>query len=90
MRIETKPYAWSSIDHMNARRAAKPASGGKNYALKDRMVNKAAERERVAGLNPFDLIREQAHHRFAAIRAETHEALARLRSDYIGGDDIPF
>jgi len=54
------------------------------------MVNAAAERERLAGLNPFDLIRERSYHRFAAIRAETHEALARLRSDYIEGDNIPF
>ena len=90
MRVETKPYRWSPVDHMNARRAAKAASGGKNYAATDRIVNKAAERERVAGLNPFDLIRERAYHRFAAVRADAREALARLRSDYIGGDDIPF
>lgn len=90
MRVETKPYAWSTIDHMNARRAAKPASGGKNYAKADRMVKNAAERERVAVLNLFDLIREKAYHRFAAIRAESREALARLRSDYTPGDDIPF
>jgi hypothetical protein len=79
-----------SIDYLNARQAHMPASGGRNYARYDRMVNAAAERERLAGLNPFDLIRERSYHRFAAIRAETHEALARLRSDYIEGDNIPF
>ena len=75
---------------MNARRTAKPASGGKNYAKKDRLVNEAAERERIASLNDFERIREEAHHRFAAIRAETSEAFARLRSDYRPEDDIPF
>ncbi len=79
-----------SIDYLNARQAHRPASGGRNYAKHDRMVNNAAERERIAALNPFDRIREKAFHRFAAIRAETHEALARLRSDYVEGDDIPF
>ena len=56
------------------------------------MVNKAAERERFAGLGPFDRIREKDYHSFAAIRADAHEAFARLRSDYTPGDetDIPF
>jgi hypothetical protein len=54
------------------------------------MVNKAAERERFAGLGPFDLIREKDFHSFAAIRTDAHEAFARLRSDYTPGDDIPF
>ena len=90
MRVETNPYAWSRVDHMNARRAAKPANGGRNYARTDRTVNKAAERERFAGLSPFDRIREKDYHGFAAIRADAHEAFARLRSDYTPGDDIPF
>lgn len=89
MRVETNPYGWSPVDHMNARRAAKPASGGKNYAS-GRVVNKAAERERLAGLNPFEIIRENAYYRFAAIRAEAREAFRRLRSDYRPEDDIPF
>ena len=90
MRVETDPYAWSRVDHMNARRAAKVASGGRNYARTDRTVNKAAERERFAGLGPFERIRENDYHCFAAIRADAREAFARLRSDYMPGDDIPF
>ena len=90
MRIEAKPFGWSRVDYMNARRAVKPASGGKNYAKKDRMLNEAAERERIFALNDFERIREEAHHRFAAIQAETREAFARLRSDYRPADDIPF
>jgi hypothetical protein len=90
MRIEAKPFGWSTVDYMTARRAVKPASGGKNYAKRDRLVNEAAERERIADLDVFERIREEAHHRFAAIQAETREAFARLRSDYIPGDDIPF
>jgi hypothetical protein len=90
MRIETKPFRWSRVDHMNGRRAAKPASGGKNYAKRDRVLNEAAERERIASLDPFERIREETHQRFAAIRAETREAFARLRSDYRPDDDIPF
>jgi len=90
MRFEIKPYGWSPVDHMNARRAAKPASGGKNYAATDRRVNKRAERERLAGLAPIERIREEAYHRFKAIQVEAHEAFARLRSDYIGAPDVPF
>ena len=40
MRVERDPFGWSPIDHMNARRIVKPASGGKNYAKRDRMRNK--------------------------------------------------
>jgi hypothetical protein len=90
VRVDPKPFRWSRIDQMNGRRAAKPAGGGKNYAKRDRLVNEAAERERIASLDPFECIREEAHHRFAAIRAETREAFARLRSDYRPDDDIPF
>jgi hypothetical protein len=90
MRSNSKPFGWSRVDYMNARRAAKPASGGKNYAKRDRLLNEAAERERIADLDAFERIREEAHHRFAAIRAETREAFARLRSDYRPNDDIPF
>ncbi len=90
MRSDAKPFGWSRVEYMNGRRAAKPASGGKNYAKRDRLLNEAAERERIAGLDPFERIREEAHHRFAAIRAETREAFARLRSDYRPDDDIPF
>jgi triphosphoribosyl-dephospho-CoA synthetase len=90
MRVDPKPFCWSGVDHMNARRAAKPASGGRNYAKRDRLVNKAAERERIADLDAFERIREEAHHRFEAIRTETREAFARLRPDYRPEDDIPF
>ncbi len=65
MRLQSNPYGWSRVDHMNARRAAKPASGGRNYAKRDRMVNKSAERERFASLSPFDRIREKDYHCFA-------------------------
>jgi hypothetical protein len=90
MRIDTKPYSWSRVDYMNARRAVKPASGGKNYAKKDRLLNEAAERERIVALDVFERFREEAHHRFAAIQAETREAFARLRSDYRPAEDILF
>jgi hypothetical protein len=90
MRVDPKPFRWSRIDQMNARLAAKPAGGGKNYAKTDRLVNEASERERLASLDPFQRIREEAYHHFEAIRAETREAFARLRSDYRPDDDIPF
>jgi hypothetical protein len=90
VRVERDPFGWSPIDHMNARRAAKPASGGKNYAKRDRLVNKAAERERISSLNDFERIREEAHYRFEAIQAETREAFTRLRAVYRPEDDIPF
>ena len=90
MRIDAKPFGWSRVDYMNARRAVKPATGGKNYAERDRIVKEAAERERIAALDAFERIREEAHHRFATLRAETREALARLRSDYRPHDDIAF
>jgi hypothetical protein len=90
MRIETKPFGWSAVEYMNARRGAKPASGGKTYAKKDRLLNDAAERERIADLDVFERIREEARHQFAAIRSEMQEAFARIRSGYRPEDDIPF
>ena len=79
-----------TIDYLNARRAAKPASGGRNYAKSDRMVNKAAERERVADLDAFERIREAAHARFAEMRAADREAFNRIRSGIPADEDIPF
>ena len=90
MRIEAKPFGWSRVDYMNARRAVMPASGGNNYAKRYRLVNEAAERERIAALDVFSCIQEEAHHRFAAIQADTREAFARIRSGYRPEDDIPF
>ena len=74
---------------MNARRAAKPASGGRNYARTDRTVNNAAERERFAA-SALSTYSRKRYHSFAAIRADAYQAFARLRSDYTPGDDIPF
>jgi hypothetical protein len=90
MRIEPKPFGWSRVEYMNGKRAARPASGGNNYAKRDRLVNEAAERERIAALDVFSRIQEEAHHRFAAIRAEAREAFARIRSGNRPDDDIPF
>ena len=79
-----------STTSMRAKRTGPlPAAG--IYASTIHMVNNAAERERIAALNPFDRIREKAFHRFAAIRAETHEGLEPcLRFDHVEGDDILF
>ncbi len=76
----------ATIDYMNARRASKPASGGRGYIVK---FNASAERERVAGLDDFERIREAAHARFADMRAADREVFNRIRR----GDpanEIPF
>jgi hypothetical protein len=90
MRIEPKPFGWSRVEYMNRKRAARPASGGKNYSKRDRVVNEAVERERIAALDVFSRIQEEAHHRFTAIQAEAREAFALIRSGYKPEDDIPF
>jgi hypothetical protein len=79
-----------SIDYINARQAHIPASGGRNYAKHDRMVNAAAERERLAELDAFERIREMAHARFADMRSVDREWFDRLRSGLRADEDIPF
>lgn len=77
----------ATIDYMNARRASKPASGGRNYTVRR---NVSAERERFAGLDTFERIREEAHARFAAMRAADRERFNRIRSGIRPDEDIPF
>jgi hypothetical protein len=81
------PYAGDRIDYMNARRAAKPATGGTNYA---RYVNPVDERARVAGLNEFDLLREKLD----AVFTECRSVVRNFRNDLAAGltadDMIPF
>jgi hypothetical protein len=79
-----------SIDYLNARQAHMPASGGRNYARQDRMVNAAAERERLARLDAFERIREMAHARFADMRSANREWLNRIRRGFPVDQDIPF
>ena len=74
------------IDYMNARRNAKPASGGADHTL---YVNKAAERERVSGLNTFRRIGEAAWSRLDAIRRQAREDHNRIVSR-LAADDLVF
>jgi hypothetical protein len=89
-RTSDQIYAGDRVAYMNARRDRKPASGGTNYAKRDRIVNKAAERERCAALDEFDLIRAQVAAFFAAQRAASNEFRNQLRSGIRPGDEIPF
>jgi hypothetical protein len=54
-----------SVDYLNARRAAKPASGGRNYAVKRNAVDDRAQ------WNAIDAI-EQAALQIDAIFADFH------------------
>ena len=81
------PYAGDRIDYMNARRAAKPATGGTNYA---RTVNPVDERARVAGLDEIERIAERAY----AVFEECRSVVRNFRNDLAAGltadDMIPF
>ena len=67
-----------------------PASGGQNYAKHDRIVNAAAERERLAELDAFERIREIAHARLANMRSANREWFNLVRSGIRADEDIPF
>ncbi len=78
-----------SIDNLNARRAAKPASGGKSYAA-DRIANPADQRAKLAGMSEIDLIRE----RLAVFFADQRKIVAEFRNSLAAGltadNTIPF
>jgi hypothetical protein len=59
-------YAGDRIDYMNARRNAKPASGGRNYA---KAVNPVDIRDRDAGLDHYERTMEQVAAIFADFRS---------------------
>lgn len=54
------------------------------------LVNKAAERERVASLGTFDLIRERANAAFADSRAVVRDFRNRLAAGMTADEPIPF
>jgi predicted Zn finger-like uncharacterized protein len=61
----------------NTRRNTKPATSGADH---NAHVNHAAARERIAGLNAFELIREQAYVALNAIRTGCREDHNRIIS----------
>lgn len=82
-------YAGSRIDYMNARRALKPASGGKSYTA-DRIANPADARAKLVGISDIDLIREK----LAVLFAEQRRIVKEFRNSLAAGlsvtDEIPF
>jgi hypothetical protein len=81
------PYAGDRIAYMNARRARKPASAGKLYPV---LSNPVDERSRLASLDAFDAIREQAWARFANQRAIVREFRNSLAAGMTADEPIPF
>ena len=81
-----------SIDYLNARRAALPASGGTNYARRDRVLNVAARKLRDAEMDQVELLHEQVRLVFAEFRAWFAESTNQLRQGNIADDaqSIPF
>ena len=69
----------------NTRRNTKPATGGADH---NAHVNHAAARERIAGLNAFELIREQAYVALNAIRTGCREDHNRFISRVDAADAI--
>jgi len=67
-----------SIDNLNARRAAKPASGGKSYTA-GRIVSQVDLRARCDGMNALDLALEQIDAIFTDFRAFLRESDNRLQ-----------
>jgi hypothetical protein len=64
--MRSDPYAGDRIDYMNARRNAKPATGGRNYA---RPVNPVDIRDREAGLDHYERTMEHVTAIFAEFRS---------------------
>lgn len=81
-----------SIDYLNARRAALPASGGTNYAKRDRVLNVAARKLRDAEMDQVDMLHEQVRLVFAEFRAWFAESSNQLRSGNLDMEDgyVPF
>jgi hypothetical protein len=81
--------ATHSIDYLNARKAAKPATGGKTYA---RLANTVDQRARDAELDAGELLHEQVRLVFADFRAWFAESTNALRQGNIADDaqSIPF
>jgi hypothetical protein len=81
-----------SIDYLNARRDRLPASGGTNYAKRDRIVNVAVRKLQDAELDATDMLHEQVRLVFAEFRAWFAESTNALRSGNIADDAqfIPF
>jgi len=69
----------------NTRRNTKPATGGADHTAH---VNPAAVCERIAGLNAFELIREQAYVALNAIRTGCREDHNRFISRVDAADAI--
>jgi hypothetical protein len=77
----TDTFAGDRIDYMNARREAirsrGMATGGKDHTV---VRTARAERERMAGMDIFDRIREIAAARLADIRAAAREDFNAFRT----------
>jgi hypothetical protein len=87
MNISTDIYAGDRIDYMNARRDAirsrGVAAGGKDHTV---VRNARADRERMAGMDAFERVREIAAARFADIRAAAREDFNSFRSGVPAAD----
>jgi hypothetical protein len=81
-----------SIDYLNARRDRLPASGGTNYAKRDRILNVAARKLADAEMDATDMLHEQVRLVFADFRAWFAESTNALRSGDLtdGGEYVPF
>ena len=81
-----------SIDYLNARRAALPASGGTNYARRDRAFNYMAQRARDAEMDQIDLLHEQVKSVFRDFQLWFAGSTHRLHSGNLDMEDgyVPF
>jgi hypothetical protein len=79
--------AVQSIDYMNARRDAKPVTGGKVYA---NTVNPVDERAALAGMSELDVIRAKLAATFAEQRMIVREFRNSLAAGLTADLEIPF
>lgn len=71
------PMPLHSVDYMNARRDAKPASGGKRYVVKR---NAFDQRSQLAALNTWERIQEEIAETLSDLNRAIAEYRARTRT----------
>ena len=86
-------YAGDAIDRMNRARSRKPASGGTNYAKRDRLMSKSSAREHIASLDVWDRAMnelERIELDFFAFLTDSRNAVNVLQLDTDANGEVPF
>ena len=80
-----------TIDYLNARREANLSTSRRTYrSLPVTRETMADAKARLAGMDAFELIREETYHRFAAMRSSDKERLNLWQSRLNPHEDMEF